>query len=44
MLGLLGVRCRNADVASCEKGSIWELDVQADGGITGWYHPAPDGT
>ena len=44
MLHVLDVRCRNADRASCEKGSIWELSLQPSGEITGRYHPAADVT
>ncbi len=38
MLGLLGVRCENADRATCEKGSVWKLERQPNGVIAGRYH------
>jgi len=40
MLDLLGVRCDNADNATCEKGSVWELRRQPNGEIAGRYHMA----
>lgn len=38
LLDLLDVRCASADRASCEKGSIWELERQPNGDIVGVYH------